>query len=331
MVFLPTGSGKSLCYQLASILQPAPSFIVSPIISLMQDQITELNNFYFTRAECINSNKTANEKTEILKNFSNRKYFYLFISPERFQNKDFRAKLKKLPVISYAVVDEAHCLSEWGHDFRTSYLTLVDTIRSHCNKDITFIALTATASLSVLKDLKLAFGITNETNVKTPLSYARDELEFHVIDSTRKTQKVLIEKIKNIKALDENYATLIFTPYASQYDFGCIGVCNFLRKEIQNENIEFYSGKMDDTDKINIQDGFKNNEFKFLVATKAFGMGVNKNNIKYTFHYGIPSSLEALYQEAGRAGRAKQIFKGTNKAQCYILFSKESHADFPNI
>ena len=324
---LPTGSGKSLCYQLASILQPAPSFIVSPIISLMQDQITELNNFYFTRAECINSNKTANEKTEILKNFSNRKYFYLFISPERFQNKDFRAKLKKLPVISYAVVDEAHCLSEWGHDFRTSYLTLVDTIRSHCNKDITFIALTATASLSVLKDLKLAFGITNETNVKTPLSYARDELEFHVIDSTRKTQKVLIEKIKNIKALDENYATLIFTPYASQYDFGCIGVCNFLRKEIQNENIEFYSGKMDDTDKINIQDGFKNNEFKFLVATKAFGMGVNKNNIKYTFHYGIPSSLEALYQEAGRAGRAKQIFKGTNKAQCYILFSKENDSE----
>ena len=137
------------------------------------------------------------------------------------------------------------------------------------DKDITFIALTATASLSVLKDLKLAFGITNETNVKTPLSYARDELEFHVIDSTRKTQKVLIEKIKNIKALDENYATLIFTPYASQYDFGCIGVCNFLRKEMQNENIEFYSGKMDDTDKIIIQDSFKNNEFKFLVATKA--------------------------------------------------------------
>lgn len=321
---LPTGSGKSICYQLAGILQPAPSFIISPIISLMNDQIAELNNFYFSRTESISSNKDAIEKFEILEDFSNKKYFFIFISPERFQDKKFRTKLKKLPKIAYAVVDEAHCLSEWGHDFRTSYLTLVNTIRTHCNVDISLIALTATASLSVLKDLKLAFNITNDENVKTPINYAREELEFFVIDATNKTFEILQKKIKNIIDLNENFATIVFTPYASENSkFGCTKISNDLNNKFPNERIEYYHGQIkDDNKKEEIQNSFKNNEFNFLVATKSFGMGVNKGNVKYTFHYGIPGSLEALYQEAGRAGRAKNLFI-KNKAKCYILFSKE--------
>lgn len=321
---LPTGSGKSICYQLAGILQPAPSFIISPIISLMNDQITELNNFYFSRTESISSNKDAIEKFEILEDFSNKKYFFIFISPERFQDKKFRTKLKKLPKIAYAVVDEAHCLSEWGHDFRTSYLTLVNTIRTHCNADISLIALTATASLSVLKDLKLAFNITNDENVKTPINYAREELEFFVIDATNKTFKTLQEKLKSIIDANENFATIVFTPYASETsEFGCAKIRNELNIKFPDTDIEYYSGDISNNKKENVQNGFKNNEFKILVATKSFGMGVNKGNIKYTFHYGIPVSLESLYQEAGRAGRAKRLFI-QNKAKCYILFSKET-------
>lgn len=321
---LPTGSGKSICYQLAGILQPAPSFIISPIISLMNDQITELNNFYFSRTESISSNKDAIEKFEILEDFSNKKYFFIFISPERFQDKKFRTKLKKLPKIAYAVVDETHCLSEWGHDFRTSYLTLVNTIRTHCNADISLIALTATASLSVLKDLKLAFNITNDENVKTPINYAREELEFFVIDATNKTFKTLQEKLKSIIDANENFATIVFTPYASEDSkFGCAKISNDLNIQFSDTDIKYYSGKISNRQKENVQNGFKNNEFKILIATKSFGMGVNKGNIKYTFHYGIPGSLESLYQEAGRAGRAKRLFI-QNKAKCYILFSKET-------
>ncbi len=321
---LPTGSGKSICYQLAGILQPAPSFIISPIISLMNDQIAELNNFYFSRTESISSNKNAIEKSEILEDFSNKKHFFIFISPERFQDKKFRTKLKKLPKIAYAVVDEAHCLSEWGHDFRTSYLTLVNTIRTHCNADISLIALTATASLSVLKDLKLAFNITNDENVKTPINYAREELEFFVIDATNKTFKTLQEKLKSIIDSNENFATIVFTPYASEDSkFGCAKISNDLNIKFPDTDIEYYSGKISNRQKENVQNGFKNNEFKILIATKSFGMGVNKGNIKYTFHYGIPGSLESLYQEAGRAGRAKRLFI-QNKAKCYILFSKET-------
>lgn len=321
---LPTGSGKSICYQLAGILQPAPSFIISPIISLMNDQITELNNFYFSRTESISSNKNTIEKSEVLEDFSNKKCFFIFISPERFQDKKFRTKLKKLPKIAYAVVDEAHCLSEWGHDFRTSYLTLVNTIRTNCNKDICLIALTATASLSVLKDLKLAFNITNDENVKTPINYAREELEFFVIDATNKTFKTLQEKLKSIIDSNENFATIVFTPYASEDSkFGCAKISNDLNIKFPDTDIEYYSGKISNHQKENVQNGFKNNEFKILIATKSFGMGVNKGNIKYTFHYGIPGSLESLYQEAGRAGRAKRLFI-QNKAKCYILFSKET-------
>ncbi len=315
---LPTGSGKSICYQLAGLLQPAPSVVVAPIVSLMQDQVDELNRFAISRVATINAN--SGNKFEILDEFAEGRYFFIFISPERFQSKSFRNKLKTLNKVAYAVIDEAHCLSEWGHDFRTSYLTLIKTIRNYCNKDVVFLALTATASLSVLKDLKLALDIYSDFNVKTPLNFCREELEFKVIESTGKIKKILVDEMADI--IDDKDAVLIFTPYASDGAFGCRGVCNNLNQKFPNSDIRYFSGQLKDSEKKEIQDGFKNNEFNVLVSTKAFGMGVNKGNIRYTFHYGIPSSLEALYQEAGRAGRAKRLFK-KKKAKCFVLFSPE--------
>ena len=318
---LPTGSGKSICYQLAGILQPAPSIVIAPIISLMLDQVNELNAYYFSRVETINS--TIEDKFKVLEDFRQGKYIFILISPERFQNEEFRAKLKTLKHIAYAVVDEAHCLSEWGHDFRTSYLTLINTIRNNCSKEISFLALTATASLYVLKDLKLAFSITNDFNIKTPINYAREELEFYVIDAQKNMQSILNNKIKSINNVNlEKNAILIFTPYTTTNRYGCEGVCNNLQKEFDDIDIRYFHGKLKDQKKLQIQNDYKDNVFNILVSTKAFGMGVNKSNIGYTFHCGIPSSLEALYQEAGRAGRAKKIFQN-KKAKCYILFSKE--------
>jgi ATP-dependent DNA helicase RecQ len=338
---LPTGSGKSVCYQMAAILQPAISFVVCPIKALMYDQKADLDNVYFTRTNHITGDFDAAEKARIQREFGRGKYFFIFISPERFQIKTFREYFRSVNSnfkIAYAVIDEVHCLSEWGHDFRTSYLNLSATIQRFCS-DFNFLGLTATASLKVLTDLKIEFGIKQE-NVKTPMVYTREELEFNVIDDQgdKVTEVVnLLHKIdQNEKVLElkgkETKCGIIFTPTVNGRS-GCYPLSQRL-SNVLNAKVNYYSGSIPRIDgheimksnefdlyKNRIQDGFKKNEFSLLTATKAFGMGVNKGNIHYTIHYGIPGSMESLYQEAGRAGRDKPRFKA-KKAQCYVLLSK---------
>ena len=338
---LPTGSGKSVCYQLAAVLQPAVSFVVCPIKSLMYDQKTDLDSAYFTRTNHITSDYDASEKARIQSEFGRGKYFFIFISPERFQIKTFREYFRTVNKnfkIAYAVIDEVHCLSEWGHDFRTSYLNLSATIQRFCS-DFNFLGLTATASLQVLTDLKIEFGIKQE-NVKTPMDYTREELEFNVIDDKgNKSAEVvsllkILDQEENVLELkgDETKCGIIFTPTVNGRS-GCYPLSEQLSR-ILATSVNYYSGsiprierkeimKTDEFDlyKKQIQDGFKKNKFSLLTATKAFGMGVNKGNIHYTIHYGIPGSMESLYQEAGRAGRDKPRFK-EKKAQCYVLLSK---------
>lgn len=332
---LPTGGGKSLTYQLACLLQPCISFVVCPIKSLMYDQIKDLELAYIQNIDSINSDTIGAERTEILDNYSNGKYFFVFISPERFQTKDFRERLVAINSqlnFSYAVIDEVHCLSEWGHDFRTSYLNLSNTIKKYC-PSINFLGLTATASVNVLKDIQLEFN-TDQKNVKTLTDYTRPELEFIVInDNGNKYQealKIIQKQNEENKIFDLDFDTpkcgLIFTPN-KQGNFGC----SYLAKNLQtnfNTKIEYYSGtkpntftgteKEFDIYKQKVQDDFKQNRFKLLVATKAFGMGINKKNISFTIHYGLPASMESLYQEAGRAGRDK------SDAKCYVLLTEEN-------
>ena len=338
---LPTGSGKSVCYQLAAILQPAVSFVVCPIKSLMYDQRADLDSAYFTRTNHITGDYDASEKARIQNEFGRGRYFFIFISPERFQIKTFRdyfRSVNKNFKIAYAVIDEVHCLSEWGHDFRTSYLNLSATIQRFCS-DFNFLGLTATASLQVLTDLKIEFGIKQE-NVKTPMNYTREELEFNVIDDKENKATEIINLLKKIDEEDnvlelngdQTKCGIIFTPTVNGRS-GCYPLSERLSNVLDSE-VNYYSGSIPRIDggeimksnefdlyKNRIQDGFKKNEFSLLTATKAFGMGVNKGNIHYTIHYGIPGSMESLYQEAGRAGRDKLRFKD-KKAQCYILLSK---------
>lgn len=345
---LPTGAGKSLCYQLPSLLQPCIHFVVCPIKSLMYDQKENLDSIGVTQTAVISSDFSYDEKQIIQQNFASGKYFFLWLSPERFQNKEFRNYLQNIYLnwqIGYAVIDEVHCMSEWGHDFRTSYLNLIKTIHKFC-KDVNLIGLTATASVNVLKDIKAEFGIS-DSNIKTLLDYSRKELYFEVVNDRGNKWDQLIKKIKILKEkenfLEDNHAeaALIFTPHVN-HTYGCYNVSKRLATELGCE-VGWFSGEVPSVKnlsgwrepimhqvefeeyKINIQKAFKRNEFPIMVATKAFGMGIDKPNIYYTFHYGIPASVEALYQEAGRAGRwDKNDPKYKNhQAKCYVLYSPE--------
>ncbi|KAA5538614.1 DEAD/DEAH box helicase [Adhaeribacter rhizoryzae] len=364
---LPTGGGKSLCYQLPCLLQPSINFVVCPIKSLMYDQNDNLIKTLITNVSFITSDLEVEDRREIERNFEQGRYLFVWISPEKFQIPTFREKISAIVAnfsIAYAVVDEVHCLSEWGHDFRTSYLNLAKTIDKLSPKDengegkIKFIGLTATASVNVLKDIKIEFSRQKQRledeNIKSLLDYSRKELQFEVInDNGNKNQKIreILEDLKDTESFIETTekAGLVFTPNVNGA-YGCYQVSNTLNAIYQNK-VSWFSGDIPKRDVIDentgrrigtepvmerdefnkfkqrVQKDFKENKYQLLVATKAFGMGIDKQNIHYTFHYGLPSSVEALYQEAGRAGRwDKRKEENKNKiGKCFVLYSPETH------
>lgn len=353
---LPTGGGKSLCYQLPCLLQPSINFVVCPIKSLMYDQNDNLVKTLVTNVSFITSDLEADKRRDIERNFEQGKYLFVWISPEKFQIPSFRDKISEIVAnfsIAYAVVDEVHCLSEWGHDFRTSYLNLAKTIDKLSPKDengegkIKFIGLTATASVNVLKDIKIEFSRQKQRledeNIKSLLDYSRKELQFEVIDDKGNKKNRLESLLKELQETEnfienEEKAGLVFTPNVNGA-FGCYPVSNALNT-IYQDKVSWYAGSVptvnqmpimtdDEFNKhrLNVQKDFKENKYQLLVATKAFGMGIDKQNIFYTFHYGLPSSVEALYQEAGRAGRWDKRKKENKKkiGKCYVLHSPETY------
>lgn len=283
---MPTGGGKSICYQLPALVLEGLTLVISPLISLMKDQVDSLNEVGIPAA-FINSTLSTLEMNERVRKAARGEIKLLYVAPERLESADFRELLRYVP-IELLAVDEAHCISQWGHDFRPSYLRLAETIQNF-NQQPTIIALTATATPQVADDISRLLNIPKENEIKT--GFARENLSFHVI----KDQKdlYLLEYLK----LNKGQSGII---YAST------------RKEVERlyhllDHHEFsvgkYHGGLNDSERQKNQEDFLFDRIEVMIATNAFGMGINKSNVRFVIHAQIPGNLESYYQEAGRAGR----------------------------
>jgi ATP-dependent DNA helicase RecQ len=347
VVLLPTGAGKSVAYQLATVVLPGVAIIVDPIISLIDDQIDNLQRIGIDRAIGITSQITNPiTKSKIIKMFGQGEYIFCYIAPERFQTEEFRNSLKSLTVntpVSLVAIDEAHCVSEWGHDFRTAYLNIGRTSRKYCTyegKQPPLLALTGTASNSVLRDMRRELQIDDFEAIITPKTFDRVELNYSVFECSSHEKKRTLNSVLQRRLPDQfgmsassfyqvrgsqTNSGLLFCPHVG----GNFGIVEYSEQITSSTQIttKYYGGtspknwkKSIDWNryKRNTAKEFKSNKFPLLVATKSFGMGIDKPNIRYTVHSGLPNSIESFYQEAGRAGRDRM------KAECIILISNDN-------
>lgn len=314
---LPTGAGKSLCFQLTAMLFPGITLVVSPLKSLMRDQHENLKSAGIGGVDFIDSSKTAAEKDEVLSKLRTGHLKILYLSPERLQIESFQKDLEETLVsfpVSLFAIDEAHCISEWGHDFRPSYLRLREFVAQLKSPPIC--ALTATASHYVRQDILTLLGL-NTQDMITPRTLDRKEISLQVKILTRSDDyhKELVNIVSNevpevlgssLEEIHTRGAGVVFTPYAAPRGrntrpMGTEAVSLLLGSH--GLDCRPYHSQMPDPDRISVQDQFKHNQFPVLVATKGYGMGIDKENIDYVVHVCAPASLEAYYQEAGRAGR----------------------------
>lgn len=297
LAIMPTGAGKSLCYQLPSLLSETYSIIISPLISLMQDQVNALNQEHYSAA-FINSTLDYREAEKVLNDLLNQKIKMLFIAPEKLNNINFVERIKRTNP-EYLFIDEAHCISEWGHNFRPSYRNINIFAESIEIKNIS--AFTATATPEVRKDIieQLQF-----TNPKTHISgFERKNISLNVNFDKNKKEKIFEILQKCEKSAIIYTATRRHAEQLSEY-------LNLKKK--QNE---FYHAGLSNELRRIIQDNFISGKTKIIIATNAFGMGIDKADIELVIHYNIPSSVENLYQEFGRAGR-----DGT-EAKAFLFYS----------
>ncbi|OFW60367.1 MAG: hypothetical protein A2133_07250 [Actinobacteria bacterium RBG_16_64_13] len=339
LVLLPTGAGKSLIYQLASILLPGLTLVVAPLVALMNDQLDNLFRAGISRVTAISSQTTqAGDTTKIQDLLRGGVYLMCYVSPERLQIVSFRDSLRtvasEMP-IPLVVIDEAHCVSEWGHDFRPAYLSVARTARRIGRRDNdtppALVGLTGTASRSVLHDLMHELDISELEAVITPKDFDRPELTFAVhhcrSDAKARVLEGVVRSIPTHIGIRDaaQFADLgpkracgiIFCPHV-RGQFGVVAVARALGNTL-GFRVPYYSGSDPAAVRSRIASDFKDNEFPLLVATKAFGMGIDKPNIRYTVHYSLTESLEAFYQEAGRAGRTKQ------RSHCAMIASVDDH------
>lgn len=305
---LTTGGGKSLIYQFVGLMQPKVTLIIDPLVALINDQYRKMvNEFGVERCMKLIADQ-VNKKSvkDLIAQLSEHPALFAYCSPERLQNRDFRDLLIRFnysKTFGLIVLDEVHCLSEWGHDFRISYLMLSQTISTYCH-NVHFLGLTATAAINVLKDLQVELGIFDPNNIVFNKKLKRDNLHFKIIEARDyESMGMLLENTLSYSYNDQRLtfkkngeksnAIIVFFKQVSEL------MNMYSRFEIlfDNEIVKFYG------DNKAGQDDFIENERTLMFATKAFGMGVDKPNIRRTIHFGMPSSRENFFQEAGRGGR----------------------------
>lgn len=288
LVMLPTGTGKSLCYQLPAYLTDGLTLIVSPLLSLMQDQVENLKLMGEKRVAALNSLTPYSERNRIFKQMD--QYRFIYTSPEMLQNYEVMKHLKRIKV-SLFVVDEAHCISHWGTDFRPDYLAL-SHVRNQLGNPVTM-ALTATATEQVRAEIIQFLDLNPKLTNQIIQSVDRPEIKFIVEHCRRDKMDKIIHYVQNIQG-----AGIIYFMSKKIAD----DVASTLRNEHQIK-AESYHSDVDGDDKVKIQQQFLKNNLQVICATSAFGMGFDKKDIRYVIHYHLPDSPEMYLQEVGRASR----------------------------
>ena len=318
LAVMPTGAGKSLCYQVPAMLLSGITLVISPLISLMQDQVKALNEAG-VNAAFINSSLSEKEMHDTFKNASKGQYKIIYVAPERLMSEGF-VRLAKGVEISMITVDEAHCISQWGQDFRPSYMDIAEFINILDKRPI-ISAFTATATQNVREDIICSLGLSDPYFLVT--GFDRENLFFQV-DKPQNKERFILDFIERHRG----ESGIIYCATRKNVD----SLYTLLRK--QHISVGKYHAGMSNEERKQMQNDFVFDYTSIVIATNAFGMGIDKSNVRFVIHYNMPSSMENYYQEAGRAGR-----DGLN-SECILLFSPQDiiinrflleHKDFSDI
>ena len=344
-VLLPTGAGKSLIYQLAGLCLPGRTLVIDPLVALINDQVAGLRRHGIDRVQDITG--YIQEPDRVAARIANAEAYFVFVTPERFQISKFRqtlARLTSFTLINLAVIDEAHCVSEWGHNFRYAYLNLGRSLRMRCKdqsgQSPPLLALTGTASRAVLSDVLFQLSITehNDNSIVQPESFDRPELNYHIGCISPDHPATLQGELRRLPSLfniaparffmprgEQTFSGLVFVPTVDQRPGGLPGLMS-TRDAVAEicPSVGVYAGsnprnipsrEFMELRRVSVG-RFMDNEIIALVCTSAFGMGIDKPNIRWIIHYLLPRSIESYYQEVGRAGR------DGNTAECTLIISE---------
>ena len=318
LAVMPTGAGKSLCYQVPAMLLSGITLVISPLISLMQDQVKALNEAG-VNAAFINSSLSEKELNDTFKNAYKGHYKIIYVAPERLMSEGFISFAKSVE-ISMVTVDEAHCISQWGQDFRPSYMDIAEFINILDKRPI-ISAFTATATQNVREDIICSLGLSDPYFLVT--GFDRENLFFQV-DKPQNKERFILDFIERHRG----ESGIIYCATRKNVD----SLYTLLRK--QHISVGKYHAGMSNEERKQMQNDFVFDYTSIVIATNAFGMGIDKSNVRFFIHYNMPSSMENYYQEAGRAGR-----DGLN-SECILLFSPQDiiinrflleHKDFSDV
>ena len=301
LAIMPTGAGKSICFQLPALMMPGVTLVISPLISLMKDQVDSLVNQEIP-ATYINSQCTFEEAKARFAAIRAGRVKLVYISPERLENEFFTSFMQSLP-ISMFIIDEAHCVSQWGHDFRPSYCAIKDWIAALPRRPVVG-AFTATATEKVKEDMMTLLGLEKERIFIG--GFDRPNLYFRVVRTNRKLDFALAYVQQH-----QEDSGIIYAATRKEVDR--------VYEELTRRGIRagrYHAGLSDDVRRT-MQDAFTYDRLQVIVATNAFGMGIDKSNVRYVIHYQMPKNIESYYQEAGRAGRDGA------PGDCILLFSRQ--------